>query len=99
VIETFVDPERADPFEDLVDLSSGSALNPLKDLAQLVAAAGPEDGVRVIRHYDGSVQFDAFSVAGLNDGHHESARLGRKHDLRTTAKGYEVRSSRYFEVW
>jgi hypothetical protein len=98
VIEAFVHPDRAIGFKNLIYLSSGSTLNPLKDLTELASINEPEDCVRVIRHHDGGVQVDARLVAGPDGLHDEITSLGWKRDPRVTAKGYEVSSFGHFKV-
>ncbi len=76
VIEAFVHPDRAGGLKNLIYLSSGSTLNPLKDLAELAGINKSEDGMRVIWHHDGRVQVDARSVAGPDGLHDEITCLG-----------------------
>jgi len=59
VIETLITPDRAFTVEHLVDPAGRTALNALKDLAQLVWFNEPEDQMGMIGHYHRGIQVNA----------------------------------------
>ena len=75
VIETLITPDRAFTVEHLVDPAGRTALNALKDLAQLVWFNEPKDQMGMIGHYHCGIQVNALLIAFQNGRDNQSPSL------------------------
>jgi len=75
VIETLITPDRPFPVEHLVDPAGRTAVNALKDLAQLVRFNEPKDQMGMIGHYYRGIQVDALLITFQNGRDHQIPSL------------------------